>query len=369
MVKKRFFMLKKIQKQYYWPIFITFICIAINFFSNDSQRVEELFSTNFYTHFIKFYRTIFAWIPFSVGDVLYGLLFIYLMNKLFRFIKIIFNAQKRKLFFSDWKKHLLNFYQKLALIYLLFNLMWGINYNRLGITAQLNLKIEKYSLVELKEINFILVQKINENKLVLLTNKNTDTTNLFEETKRAYDSASKKYTYLAYENKSIKKSMYSWFCNYASIDGYYNPFTGEATVNTSVPSFTQPFTICHEVAHQLGYAKEMEANFVGYIAATSSNNYYFKYSTYADLFTYANNTLRIADSTAAISYRKLLLPEVIQDFKARRKFNLEHAGALEPFFRILYGKFLEHNQQPLGILSYDEVTAFIIAYHKKYNML
>ncbi len=64
--------------------------------------------------------------------------------------------------------------------------------------------------------------------------------------------------------------MYSYLGNYLGFTGYYNPFTGEAQVNTTVPLFVQPFTTCHEIGHQLGYAKENEANFAGYLAAKSS---------------------------------------------------------------------------------------------------
>ena len=54
--------------------------------------------------------------------------------------------------------------------------------------------------------------------------------------------------------------------------GYYNPFTGEAQVNTNVPAFVIPFTTCHEMAHQIGYASESEASFVGFLVIRNSNN-------------------------------------------------------------------------------------------------
>lgn len=361
----------KFIKPYLRPILLSFLCIAIKIFCTNAENVEILYSTNWYVSFALHYRALFAWLPFSVGDVLYGIVICYLALKFYLFIRIIFSKAKRKIFSTTWKNSVLKIFQILAIVYILFNLLWGINYNRIGIANQLQLKNEKYTVEDLHAINLILVQKINENKLALLSkNENSISTNeMFSRTKMAYDSAAKKYPFLAYKNPSIKKSMFGWFCNYTQVYGYYNPFTAEANINTNVPAFTQPFTTCHEVAHQLGYAKEMEANFVGYIAAVSSGDAYFKYATYTDLFSYANNTLYYADSSAAFACSKLLLPAVVNDFKERRKFNRAHAGALEPFIRRLYGKFLEQNEQPMGILSYNEVTAFIIAYHKKFGVL
>jgi hypothetical protein len=174
---------------------------------------------------------------------------------------------------------------------------------------------------------------------------------------------------MRYEPASLKTSLWGWLGNYSGFTGYYNPFTGEAQVNTTVPKFLQPFIACHEVAHQVGYAKEMEANFVGYLAATASDDTLFHYSVYLDLFTYANRNLFFIDSAAAKLYRKELLPSVVNDLKEWREFTRRHHGPLEPIVRWVYGKYLERNQQPMGILSYDEVTAFIISFYKKFGYI
>ncbi len=348
---------------------LSLLCVIVSLFSTDNQRVEVLYSTSFYPTFSKILRSSFCWLPFSFGDLLYGILVIYLGLKIFRTLKIIFSKTKRKLIIENWQQIIISIIKKFALLFLVFYLFWGINYSRVGIASQLDLKIEKYSIDELKHINQILVDKINASKQSLLNQKfiSLSSSEMFSKTENAYDLAAKKYPFLVYRNKSIKTSLWGWLGNYVGFLGYYNPFTGEAQVNTTGPKFMQPYTTCHEVAHQLGYAKEMEANFVGYLAAAASADTIFKYSMYTDLFTYANRTLYIADSASSLFYRKLLTPEVIKDFKEKRKFYAAHTSFIEPAIRYLYGKFLEQNQQPMGILSYDEVTAFIIAYHKKYK--
>ena len=113
----------------------------------------------------------------------------------------------------------------------------------------------------------------------------------------------------------------------------------------------------------------MEANFVGYLAAAASADTVFQYSAQTDLLSYANRTLYLADSTSALRIRKLLLPEVIADFKERKKFNAAHTSFLQPIVSVLYGKFLQANRQPMGMLSYDEVTGFIISYYKKFGTI
>src|SRR5687768_14965936 len=98
---------------------------------------------------------------------------------------------------------------------------------------------------------------------------------------------------------SIKPSFYSYAGNYLGFSGYYNPFSGEAQVNTTIPAFSQPFVSCHEIGHQLGFAKEDEANFAGFLSARKSPNPAFRYSVYFDMYGYALRDLFNRDSVSA----------------------------------------------------------------------
>jgi hypothetical protein len=111
----------------------------------------------------------------------------------------------------------------------------------------------------------------------------------------------------------------------------------------------------------------MEANFVGYLAAKSSKKPLFEYSVYLDLFVFANRNLYELDSTAAKILKSQLSFPVKEDLKEWRKFNQQHRGFFEPMITWAYGKFLENNEQPQGILSYDAVTGFLIAYYRKFG--
>jgi hypothetical protein len=362
--------LKPMKRKNKW-IFIgsmVFVAITIHLFSADSARVEQYYSQGVYPFVSKFLRYLFGWLPFSIGDFFYGSVILWLIVKL---VKITKMAARRKLSVP----YVITILQKavisMLLIYIIFNVFWGINYNRKGISAQLGLKLSKYSVVELKDLNDILLKKANASKTVLLGNpsdlkRNKD---VFNKAQVAYIELNKQYAFLNYQPASIKSSIWGWAGNYLGFMGYYNPFTGEGQVNTTIPKFLQPYTSCHEVAHQLGYAKENEANFVGYLAASSSKDPAFQYSVYLDLFLYANRNLYFADSAAARTYANELLPGIKEDLKEWRRFNERHKNPIEPIIRWGYGIYLENNQQPSGMLSYDEVTGFLIAYQKKFGKM
>jgi len=355
----------KLKKSLVFTLILAVIAVLLHAYANDSTRVENQYSNAIYPAISRVLRYIFGWLPFSAGDILYALVILWLIWKLIKAIKVII---KRQATWPGFAAGLGKTFRILLITYIFFNLFWGINYNRQGIASQLQLKMEKYTAEDLKMINGLLLEKVNTCKQVL-TNQQAaypSKKQLFAKVESAYTNAEKTYPFLKYQPVSLKPSVWSWVGNYMGFTGYYNPFTGEAQVNTLVPKFLQPFTTCHEVAHQLGYAKEMEANFVGYLAATASTDTLLHYSTYLDLFMYSNRNLFGTDSVAAITYRKQLSPAVITDIKEWRAFSIKHRNPIEPVFRWIYGKYLEQNQQPQGVLSYDEVTGFIIAYYKKY---
>ncbi|MCW3093203.1 MAG: hypothetical protein JWP81_4272 [Ferruginibacter sp.] len=321
-----------------------------------------------YPYIAVFLRGLLGWLPFSLGDILYGMFGLWLLFRLVKSIRLLVKKQRLP---SAMIRGMQRVLVLMLLIYIIFNVLWGINYNRKGIASQLGLSMNEYSLEEVKLLNNILLQKVNESSAVLLQNppKVKSSGEIFRSSMDAYGALNQQYSFINYHPASIKTSLWGWLGNYVGFMGYYNPFTGEGQVNTTIPKFLQPYTNCHEIAHQLGYAKENEANFVGYLAAAASKDPSFHYSVYLDLFLYANRNLYQTDSASAKTFTKQLQPSVKQDLKDWWRFNNRHKNPVEPVIRWIYGKYLESNQQPSGVLSYDEVTGFLIAYYKKFGRL
>jgi hypothetical protein len=130
----------------------------------------------------------------------------------------------------------------------------------------------------------------------------------------------------------------------------------------------EPFVSCHEVGHQIGYAKENEANFAGFLAAKSSPSPYFRYSVYFDMFNYAVRDLWKRDSLAAKKYLGQLDTLVRKDRQELRDFFLRHRNPLEKVIAWGYGEYLKANNQPAGKDAYDEVVGWLIAYYKRFGL-
>ncbi|MEP6675367.1 MAG: DUF3810 domain-containing protein [Ferruginibacter sp.] len=365
-------MMQFVKKYWKWELLIL-LTIIIKLFSLNHRLVEIYYSKGFYPGFSKLLRFLFGWLPFSAGDIFYGVLTIWILVRITKAIVALFNRKVTRAAFGKGISHTFMF---LLTMYVIFNIFWGINYDRQNIAVQLELKQDSFNLQNLKDINRLLVEKVNTAKQSLVNNNTVypDNAHLFKMVAAAYDEAAKQYPFLDYHPVSLKSSLWGWIGNYTGFSGYYNPFSGEAQVNTNVPRFVLPFTSCHEVGHQLGFAKENEASFVGYLAAAASKDTLFHYSVYLDLFLYANRTLALNgflqhDTAIAKFYKDQLIQPVKNDLAELQKFYDRHRNPVEPWVRKGYAFYLRRNQQPHGLRSYDEVTDFIIAYYKKYGKI
>jgi len=349
-------------------VILLIIAALIKVFSLFGGWVEAGYSTGVYPVIATVMRAVTGWLPISIGDLLYACVFIWLIIKLIKIIKAIVG---RKATWQGFGNRLGKAGIRILYIYIAFNILWGLNYNRYGISYQLGLKQQHYTTDELKHITALLIGKVNEKRKALGDSTFTYPANkqVFRLAAQAYDSAAVEFPFLQYRCYSVKSSVYGILGNYFGFLGYYNPFSGEAQVNTTPPAFVLPYTACHEIAHQVGYGSESEANFVGYLAAKASNNNILQYSAYADLFSYANGELFVRDSAAARSNFRALDTLVKQDYRRYRKFMLSYKNPIEPIITLFYGQYLKANNQPKGIETYDEVTAWLIAYEKKYGKI
>ena len=343
------------------------IVALLSFSANFPGIIEKYYALKIYPFICGVLRFLFGWLSFSIGDILYTLAALWLAVRLFKTIKASFKR-------SVTKDSFLNSLRRTIAILLWLNIFfygfWGLNYSRLGIAYQLKLEPGEYSTDDLKALTASLISKVNNTRIALGDSVTYPSkSEMFSMAKTAYENAEKHFPFLDYNIKSVKSSFYGWLGNYLGFLGYYNPFTGEAQVNTTVPAFVIPFTTCHEIGHQLGYGTEDEANFSGYLAAISSNDNRFHYSAYFDLFNYANRELFMRDSIAAKANYKLLDTLVKKDMVTYRKFVLAHRNPIEPIITNLYGKYLQANNQPKGLNTYDEVVGWLIAYRKKYGEL
>lgn len=340
--------------------------LLLKLFSLQPSWVERWYARGIYPGISWTQDLFLGWLPISLGDLLYAAAVIYLLYAAWRLAVLVRKGQlKGKI------RTILYRVMKTALwIYIIFNVLWGLNYNRQGIARQLGFDSLRYSAAEVKLLTAALQQRLNgaAARVDAAARKPLNNSRwLSREGASAFDRAAGALPFLDLMGGTIKPSLFSPIGHFIGYTGYFNPFTGEAQVNTSIPAFLKPFVACHEMAHQMGYGRENEANFVGFLAARSSDNPHLSYAAYFDMYRYALRDLYRIDTTAATSFRSTLHPLVLRDNEALRAFFLKTKNPIEPLASAFYDRYLKLNSQASGLRTYNEVVALLIAYQKKFG--
>lgn len=341
-------------------ILLSVTSLLVYMISYSDLAVELLYSRGIYQLTSITQRFLSSLLPFSTGDLLYTLVVIYLSSRLLSFCHQLKRKDTRK---TALRAALPKTVNLLLGLYLAFKLLWGLNYARLPIAAQLGISNEKYSTAELVRLGSFFIKKVNHLQKVNMPGYKLR--QLCETATAAYHRLQRKNAFFSYPAPSVKPVLFSWIVTKMGIEGYYNPLSGEANVNMRLPRTELPFVTCHEIAHQLGIGREDEANLIGYLTASSSNDPGFRYSAaYAVL----KNILFEIRIKSPEDYEKLyteINPRTIADFRADRDFWRRYNGQMSAYTGFAFDRFLKFNNQQKGTDSYQDIVLWLYNIHKK----
>jgi len=334
--------------------------LLVKLLSNYPEFVEQYYSNGLYPVISKVFRFTLGWLPFSFGDLVYTFAGIYVIR---------WFLTNRKRLRKDTKNWLVDVFAAVAIIYGAFHLFWGLNYHRLPLHESLNLA-QDYTTEQLVHVTEALIKKSNALHFEITKNDTLKVdipfskSDVFKMAPSGYSNLKRDFPHLEYTPKSLKKSLYSYPLTYMGYSGYYNPLTNEAHVNGLIPVYKFPTTSAHEIAHQLGYAAENEANFIGFLATTSHDNIYFKYTGYTFALRFCLNEIYRRDEVLYETIIESVNKGVLKNYKEVRDFWNAHENSAEPLFKSFYGNFLKANKQSKGMQSYNYVVALIVNYYE-----
>ncbi len=339
--------------------------LLVKLVSNFPNQIEYYYSNGIYPFISNIFRSFFGWIPFSVGDIFYFLVGLIFLISIIQYIKSRFKNTKQRLF---------KFGAYLSVFYFLFHILWGLNYHRNSLFQTLNLEQKEYTMEELTNLTHTLLHKLTQTHLQIVSNDSLKVeipqskAEIITRTVLGYEALAKEYPRYKYQKVSLKKSLFSVPLTYMGFSGYLNPISGEAQVDYLVPKVNLPMISSHEVAHQLGIASESEANFIGFLAATRSNDANFKYSGYLTALRYSVSAIHFRDSMASKEIIKKIPIGILKNIKESQDFWESYQNKAEPFFKLFYDNYLKANEQKDGMQSYSKMVNLLVAYNEKHGL-
>ena len=350
-----------VKRKYILPLFLLLQMVFLKIIIFFPEIVERFYSNGLYLFISKIYRTVLGKIPFSVGDVTYGILIVYLLLQLWK------NRKNWKL---EWKNNLLKILNFISVFYFLFHILWALNYYRVPLFEKMNIERE-YTDNDLIIFTEKLIVKTNAIQVQITTDSKLKVSNpytqdsIFKMTQNGYDNLAKEYPFFKYEIPSKKKSLFSLPLTYMGFAGYLNPFTNESQVNYKLPMVSFPNVICHEMAHQLGYASESECNFIGFLAGIKNENLYFQYSGYSNALHFCLVNIAMKNEKKFKELKRKVNSGILSNYKENELFWKRYDTFIDKGFHAFYDQFLKMNQQKDGIESYSKYVDLMVNYYKE----
>lgn len=363
--------MKKFSSKKQW---LSILLLPLGIILSQMSRMFPNFIENYYSSFLykiiaSSLSAITGFLPFSLAELIIISFSTFIFWYILKTIIIIFKSKNKRL--EILKNFVLNILAIAGVIYFSFQILWGFNYQRLTLDKVFQLNVRKSSSKELGDLCEILVTNSNTIREKVIENQNGvmeipyNKNYILKTAQLGYNSASLKYPKLKGNYGTPKGILLSIPMCYTGITGFYFPFTNEANINMEEPDSFLPFTTAHEMAHQRGFAKEDEANYIAYIACINHPDITFQYSGTLSALSYSFSALQKSDPQ---KYSELILTcsiGVLNDLKYNQEFWTRYSGPIEKINDKINDTYLKSQNQQSGTKSYGAMVDLLLAQYRK----
>jgi hypothetical protein len=242
--------------------------------------------------------------------------------------------------------------------YLLFLLLWGLNYRRTEADARFAVAQTRLDPARVRAVAVRAAQELNrlhdrhrrhpelaaDSLVVMMTLPFAQTERDLGAPWRAVPGRPK---------GSAVAATFRWI----AVDGLTNPLGLEVVLNPDLLPFERPFVLAHEWAHLAGHAGEGEASFVGWLTCLHGSPA-AQYSGWLGLLVHVVRALPAPDAQSVL---KSLGAGPAADWEAMvERYQRSNALVRHASWRI-YDRYLRANRVDAGIESYDDVVRLVAA--------
>jgi len=327
--------------------------------------VERLYSEGLYRVVAAAWTASLGHVPFSVAEPLLWLTAAGAAAWAWRVLRRIARGRGRRRVVLV--SALADAWTALGALYLAFVLLWGLNYRRPPYSVLAGLDARPAAVAELAALCETLVAAANRARDGLPEDEagvlrlGDGRSGALRRAAAGYEAAARVEPVLEGPSARVKPVLASTGLSYLGITGIFSPFTGEANVNMTLPEPDVPFAACHELAHAHGFAREDEANYLGYLACTRHPDADFRYSGLLAASVYAMNALARVDRDAHARLDAGRAAGVRRDLAALRAWAARYRGPAERVSRVVNNAYLKSQGEKEGVRSYGRMVDLLIA--------
>lgn len=346
-------------------LFFGVIALLVRAAPASPQTVERIYAQGLYPAISWALGGLTGALPFSLGETLLVLGALGVLGL------IVFAGVRAVRARRQWWRPLVRLARQLLCIglclYGLFYALWGFNHFRPSYGELAGLPVAPRDSEALYALCVELADQANALRAQLPEDEQgcfaaaRSPREICAEAPEAYRAASAIHPLLAGPLSPVKGILMSEVFSHLNITGIYCPYTAEANLNVNAPPTTLPLTACHELAHRLGFAREDEATFLGYLACTASDDPAFAYSGLFTALIHAGNALSAEDAEAYRALWERYSPGLARDMAQNNAYWDQYRGKAEQIQSAVNDQYLKGNGQSAGVKSYGQVVDLLLA--------
>ena len=334
-------------------ILIVLATIALAAVRLPARWVENLYSTGLYPHLAAGVKPLTRWFPVPVNDLLLVTLAIGLPA--WWIWKIRAAGAGRK-----WLAAGSAAFDTLTLAaawVCAFEFLWGLNYQRLPLTAKLDWDSKRVTPQATLALSKSAIEHLNAEAAAARGTPMPPPEQWRAALERSFQPVVRELGHrLDFSGVAPRASIVNPLLDAGGFDGYMNPLGYEVILDENVLPFEKPFLLAHEWAHLAGFADESEANFIGILACLRSDLPAIRYSGWLGLSFYL--PMRSPKGMEALPD---LSPQVVSDINAiRARERKSSRPAVANLHAKIYNSFLKANRVRAGMGSYSLVTRLML---------
>jgi hypothetical protein len=325
--------------------------------------VERVYARTLFPPVARALGAVSALSPVSLAEVLLGALGLWLAIGVVRFVRSLGRTGPARAV----GRGLLRLAALSGVLYLVFVAAWGLNHQRLPFAEVAGYDTAPPTTAELDELATALVDEVNRLRPLLeedasgVSRLPHDEAELLELLCAAYDACGGLHPSLfappgVPRRPALSPVLSAWW-----ISGIYSPFTAEAHVNAQIPESQVAFSIAHELAHSLGFARENEANYVAWLACSRSDDPTVRYSGYRSAAMRVLSALSVTAPERALELVTSLHPGVERDRGAISAFWQSKESVTTAAARGVNDAYLKSQGHAAGIESYGMFVDLLVA--------
>jgi hypothetical protein len=251
--------------------------------------------------------------------------------------------------------------------WLVFLACWGLNYQRAPLAASAGLDVRPASALELAAVCAELVEESNRLRDGLPEDESgamrlrDGRSSALARVALGYRGVAARYPFLATPPMRPKPLLSSTLFSYLGITGIYLPFSAEANVNMTLPGAELPVSAAHELAHRLGFAREDEASFLGYLACRLHPDRDLRYAGVLAGSRHAAAALAGVDREAYDAIVARRTPAVRRDLEASAAWSRRYRSRAAAVSSAVNDAYLRSQGERRGVASYGRMVDLLIA--------